>query len=510
VEHLPLHTHTTYGIHSISGNGTVSGGEFTVTSTRGGVTFLGQIRDTGVISGGTFTATGERTAISVGRIRDNGEISGGEFTVTSTGEFGTALSTSYINDNGIISGGKFTVTSQNFDAWGIHEIYDNGEVSGGEFTITGPGYRPIQGINCVLDNGTVSGGTFTITSTGHFDAYEIGVVHGNGTVSGGTFAVISHKGAAYGVKDVSDNTNRGYGGNIFGGEFTVNGQNKAYGIGDVHRNGIVSGGEFTVTSHGKNQNPGTYYRNFDGYGVESVRGTIFDGKFTVIGNTVSGIGQLTESAIMSGGEFWSVGTEHAYGIGSHSVSADLTGGTINVWGPTEQTTTAIGNRGLTGTPIPCYTFPHPVNGEIYGRGATEYTINDAILRGIYDNVPCGTPTTYTITPNAGANGSISPATPQIINEGGTVAFTITPYQGYILDQITVDGNVVTPTIADRCPNGSTPIGGVCTATATSITCPNGYESVSGACKAPLLTCPDGGSATGGGSCPAAAGTCADG
>jgi hypothetical protein len=39
-------------------------------------------------------------------------------------------------------------------------------------------------------------------------------------------------------------------------------------------------------------------------------------------------------------------------------------------------------------------------------------------------------TTYTVTPSAGANGSISPNTSQTINSGDTTAFTVTPDSGY--------------------------------------------------------------------------------
>lgn len=40
------------------------------------------------------------------------------------------------------------------------------------------------------------------------------------------------------------------------------------------------------------------------------------------------------------------------------------------------------------------------------------------------------PTTYTVTPSAGANGSISPNTPVAVSAGGTAAFTITAASGY--------------------------------------------------------------------------------
>ncbi len=39
-------------------------------------------------------------------------------------------------------------------------------------------------------------------------------------------------------------------------------------------------------------------------------------------------------------------------------------------------------------------------------------------------------TTYTVTPSAGANGTISPNTPQTVNYNGTTTFTVTPNTGY--------------------------------------------------------------------------------
>ena len=38
--------------------------------------------------------------------------------------------------------------------------------------------------------------------------------------------------------------------------------------------------------------------------------------------------------------------------------------------------------------------------------------------------------TYTVTPTAGANGTISPSTPQTIAQGATTTFTVTPSVGY--------------------------------------------------------------------------------
>ena len=47
--------------------------------------------------------------------------------------------------------------------------------------------------------------------------------------------------------------------------------------------------------------------------------------------------------------------------------------------------------------------------------------------------------TFTITPTAGPNGSISPSTPQAVDYGGSQTFTITPDTGYHVADVLVDG-----------------------------------------------------------------------
>lgn len=49
---------------------------------------------------------------------------------------------------------------------------------------------------------------------------------------------------------------------------------------------------------------------------------------------------------------------------------------------------------------------------------------------------------YTVTPSAGANGSISPSTAQVVNSGSTITFTATPDAGYGVNQWLVDGALV--------------------------------------------------------------------
>jgi len=74
------------------------------------------------------------------------------------------------------------------------------------------------------------------------------------------------------------------------------------------------------------------------------------------------------------------------------------------------------------------------------------------------NAPC---LQYTVTPSAGANGSISPSTPQTVNYNQTVSFTIMPNTGYHTASVTgcngtLDGTTYT----------TGPISADCTVTAT--------------------------------------------
>jgi PKD repeat protein len=56
--------------------------------------------------------------------------------------------------------------------------------------------------------------------------------------------------------------------------------------------------------------------------------------------------------------------------------------------------------------------------------------------------PVPSPTTYTITPTAGSNGTISPSTPTTVTSGNSQAFTITPNSGYNIATLTIDGSSI--------------------------------------------------------------------
>jgi hypothetical protein len=49
---------------------------------------------------------------------------------------------------------------------------------------------------------------------------------------------------------------------------------------------------------------------------------------------------------------------------------------------------------------------------------------------------------FTVTPSAGANGSISPTTAQVVNAGSSLTFTAKPNTGFGVNQWLLDGNVV--------------------------------------------------------------------
>ena len=53
------------------------------------------------------------------------------------------------------------------------------------------------------------------------------------------------------------------------------------------------------------------------------------------------------------------------------------------------------------------------------------------------------PISYTITPTAGANGTISPSSPVTVNYGGSQTFSFTPATGYQVSSVLVDGTAVT-------------------------------------------------------------------
>jgi len=82
--------------------------------------------------------------------------------------------------------------------------------------------------------------------------------------------------------------------------------------------------------------------------------------------------------------------------------------------------------------------PIVVDGHVYLFDA------NSKLRTFTSGTP---PATFTVTPSAGPNGTISPSTPQTVNEGATTAFTVAPAAHYVAHATgcggTLAGNVYT-------------------------------------------------------------------
>jgi hypothetical protein len=105
---------------------------------------------------------------------------------------------------------------------------------------------------------------------------------------------------------------------------------------------------------------------------------------------------------------------------------------------TSPQTVASGASGtaVTATPAAGYHF---VN---WSDGSTANPRTDSTVTASISVTATFAINTYTITPNAGANGSISPATAVTVNSGASRVFTITPAAGYHVVSVLVDGSSV--------------------------------------------------------------------
>lgn len=109
---------------------------------------------------------------------------------------------------------------------------------------------------------------------------------------------------------------------------------------------------------------------------------------------------------------------------------------------------------LAGTPsgLGSYSFGEDDDGNLYvgsGGGA------------VYRFASSETGTTWTVTPQAGPGGALDPSAPQTVDDGATVAFTVTPDSGYAIDAVDgcgghLDGTTYTtaPVTADCTVNAT--------------------------------------------------------
>ena len=96
------------------------------------------------------------------------------------------------------------------------------------------------------------------------------------------------------------------------------------------------------------------------------------------------------------------------------------------------TTSPITVTGLTsGT---SYSFT--VTASTYGNTSVPSSASNSVIP------TAGATTTYTVTPSAGSNGSLSPASPQTVNSGATTTFSVTAASGYQIASVSGCGGTL--------------------------------------------------------------------
>ena len=110
------------------------------------------------------------------------------------------------------------------------------------------------------------------------------------------------------------------------------------------------------------------------------------------------------------------------GISPNSVQTVNYGGSL--------TFTASANTGYT---VNAWT----VDGKVAQSGGATFALSNITANHAVQVT--FTPLSYTITPSAGANGSISPSNAQTVNYGGTLTFAALPQTGYAVNAWSVDG-----------------------------------------------------------------------
>ena len=107
---------------------------------------------------------------------------------------------------------------------------------------------------------------------------------------------------------------------------------------------------------------------------------------------------------------------------------------------TQQIVESGSSVGFTATPSSGYVVNQwLVNGGLAQTGGTNYTLNNVLANTTVNVTFAPASLTYTVTPSAGANGTISPNTQQIVNSGSSAGFTATPAAGYMVNQWLANG-----------------------------------------------------------------------
>ena len=188
-----------------------------------------------------------------------------------------------------------------------------------------------------------------------------------------------------------------------------------------------------------------------GSGAGVVSGTGFDCPGDCSEVVDSGTLVTLSAAADTGSTFagWSGGGCSGTGTCAVTVTADTTVTatfTLNQYtvtpsaganGSISPSTGVLVNHGATTsfTVTPGAGFTASVGGNCGGSLVGDTYTTDAIVANC-TVVASFTIKTYTVTPSAGANGTMSPGTPQAVNHGATTSFTVTPDAGHEIASVT--------------------------------------------------------------------------
>jgi translation elongation factor P/translation initiation factor 5A len=190
------------------------------------------------------------------------------------------------------------------------------------------------------------------------------------------------------------------------GFFTYSGSNAGSNVLVFNTSTLIDGGNksnYTLTQSGNYQ-----LRTRDGYSANPTDTTDFTLNFTV-----------------------APPTQYTIALSSSPSNGGTTSGSGTFNAGTTQTVVATPNSG--------FRFVNwTENGSVVSTNASySFTLNGN--RSLVANFE---PIQYTITATAGANGSISPNGSVSVNHGANQTFTFNPTNGYQIDAVKVDGNVV--------------------------------------------------------------------
>ena len=339
----------------------------------------------------------------------------------------------------------------------------------------------------IFNDGTVSTVTLTNSTVSGNKAPSGGGIFNNGTVMlmnstvSGNIADSSSGGGIYNNggtviltnSTVSDNfafstsSSKSSGGGIFNSGFgtvtltnsTVSGNISSSTTASAAGGGIFNYGTVTLTnstvsgnisSAPSSSSEGGGFYNF-GTGTVTLQSSIISGNTATSGNEVynAGIVNAASFNVFGHGDKTNAEAFSGFAPGTSDVNATSDGG------GTPTALNAILNTALADNGGPTQTHAL-VEGspavDLDKDCSTELTedqrgeprpLGNGCDAGAFES-PYSTTTTFTVTPNAGAGGIVTPDTAQVVNEGDTATFIVTPDKGYTADAA----------VSGTCPKGS--------------------------------------------------------